>query len=409
LFANQDFFTLQKEYPTLKKSASQLGLLYMEFYLNSYFNKPEEAMKNVERVTANAHTWLSGEEHLQLSYLIADNCAKMQNYTDAASVYEQLVEQLSLYWDSNALKPYQEMALFYNILGMASPMEIIYPEQTTIPLKQDSAGLFTIEICTPDTGSIKFDFVMDFGANFCMIEEQYIEDLNIKIIADSIIIVKGGAGKGVYSKIGIAEEIYIGEIKLRNVPFLVFDKIIDFEAELKNDTVFQRLTDYGIKGIIGYHVLQAFEHLTIEKTKMVVSKYYEKPKQIPNMISFSYLTYIHVISSRKSLLMLFDSGSPESELNNNYLLKNHKENKNFIADSIEKAHLMDTQIFKYYKKKNFQFQCKIGNKKIHFPDIKIYDYLGIFPLLIDGMFGTDIISNNKQIIIDFKNMYFEVK
>jgi hypothetical protein len=404
LLGKQDIFTLNKEYPRLKKSSSEEGLLYMEFYLNSYFNKPEKAMEKVELIAQNASSWLNGEERLHVACLIADNSAKLQNYTNAAFVYEQLVEQLFPYWDSNLLKPYKEMALFYNILGMLSPMEIIYPEQTIIPLKQDSGGLFTIGISTPDSGAINFDFVMDFGANFSMIEEEYIEDLGIKIIADSII-VKGGSGIGVYSKIGVAEEIHIGEIKLKNVPFLILNKII--ELELENDTTSHHLTNYAIKGIIGYHVLQAFEYLIIEKTKLMVSKSIDRHKQAPNMIDFNNSLYIQAITSKSSLLMYFDSGSLESELNNNYILKNPKRNQNLSVDSIRKVHLGGIQLFKYHRKKNFQ--CKIGNKKIHFPEIKIYDDLGISSMLIDGIIGKDIISNNKQIIIDFKNMYFEVK
>jgi hypothetical protein len=404
LFANQDFFTLQKEYPRLKKSASEQGLLYMEFYLNSYFNKPEKAMENVELVAKNVSSWLNGDEQLKVACLIADNSAKMQNYTNAASVYEQLVEQLSLYWDSNWLRPYQEMAQFYNILKKASPMEVIYPEQVTIPLNQDSAGLFTMKVYSFDSESTKFDFVMDFGANFSMVEEQYIQDLKIKIIADSVI-VKGGSGVSVYSKIGIAEELYIEEIKLKNVPFLVVNEILDLELE--HDTTFHQLTNYKIKGIIGYHVLQAFEHLTIEKTKLTVSKSFDKHRQMPNMINFNYLSYIHVTSSKNSLLMLFDSGLFESELHSNYLLKNPKENQNLPVDSIRKAHFGGVQMFEYYKKENFQ--CKIGNKKIYFSDINIYNDLDISPILIDGIIGRDIILNNKQIIIDFKNMYFDVK
>ena len=120
LLAKRDFFTLQKEYPRLKKSASKEGLSYMKFYLNSYFNNYEEAMKDVELVAKNEFSWASGEEQLEVAHLIADNSAKMQDYANAAFVYEQLVEQLSPYWDSNALKPYQEIALLYNILGKSS-------------------------------------------------------------------------------------------------------------------------------------------------------------------------------------------------------------------------------------------------------------------------------------------------
>jgi hypothetical protein len=235
-----------------------------------------------------------------------------------------------------------------------------------------------------------------------MVEEQYIQDLKIKIIADSVI-VKGGSGVGVYSKIGVAEEIYIEEIKLKNVPFIVVNKIL----ELEKDTIYHHLVNYGIKGIIGHHVLEAFKYLTIEKTKLIVSKPPDKSKQMPNMINFNHLSYIHVITSKNSLLMFFDSGLFESELNNNYLSKNLKENQSLPVDSIGKVYIGAIQMFKYYKKKNFQ--CKIGNKKIRFSDIKIYNDLEISPILVDGIIGRDIILNNKQIIIDFINMYFKVK
>jgi hypothetical protein len=401
LIMNQDFFTLQKEYPHLKKSASEPWQLYAKFYLNSYFNKPEKANGTVELLSEYVFPIISGEERLSAAHLIADNEAKKGNYTDAASVYEQLLEQLTPQWDSNSLKPYQDMYKFYNVLQNVPPMEIAYThERTIIPLKQDTAGLFTMPVHSSGLEPVKLDFVIDFGANFCMIDERYVDDFGIKIIADSILL-QGGIGVSVYTKIGIADEIQIGEITLKNVLFFISSRKI-----VETDTI-SYLSNYEIQGVIGFPILQAFEHLTIEKTRLLISKSPTKSKHTPNMMIFAYRIYIKAVTPQRVLCLLFDSGASDSELNSNYLSKIPKGNQNLPVDSIQKGAYGGVQTFTYYKKKNFQ--CKIGDKKIHFPEINIYNDLALTFLLTDGSIGKDVILKHKQTIIDFKNMYFEVK
>jgi predicted aspartyl protease len=256
LLSNNDIFKLKEKYLFLKAEVGEPMQLLIEANLCSFFNQPAKANEKIDLLFSKYSDWLQNYQ-LKMALLMADNNAKLQNYKDAASIYAQLIEQLSPYLDEITLNSYKVMNRLYSSLQNVNSMEISCATIDTIPLKRDSAGLLTVPV-------LQFDFVLDFGAGFCMIEEKYAASLGIKILADSIIS-RTATGEDVYSKIGIADEIKIGDIKVKNVIFLISpDKILKDLPE--------RLSDYEIYGIIGFPVLKAFENLILTDSQLIVSK-----------------------------------------------------------------------------------------------------------------------------------------
>ncbi len=394
LFASQDFFTLKQEFPDLSKNASEQYRLLSMAYLDSYFNKPAQANETIQLLLQKYPDFL-GEKSYLVALLMADNYIKEQNYRFAASIYEQLIAQWEPYLSDTALAPYRNVFQMYKVLENIEPMFVSYDNaQAIVPLKNDAVGLLTFPVKTETSETI--DFVLDFGAGYSMIEEQYVDDFGIEILADSIL-AGSGVGIDIYSKIGIAKEIQIGEIKVQNVVFFIAPKIL---PESVSDSL-----HYEIKGIIGLPVLREWEHLTIKSSgELIVSKSTEKQKFPSNLIVNSNILYLQSVTPKNKLLMQFDSGGKRSHLTHLYLEKTKENTSKLIPDSISITSYGGTKKIPVYKKK--KFQCKIGHKKITLPLIDIYkeevSNYGMLPA--DGLIGRDIIDLNKETIIDFKNM-----
>lgn len=395
LFSKNDFFKLKDEYKQLKEKTSKPMQLFIESYLCSYFNQPEEANENIKSILAEYPDFLTAEHQLNMALLLSDNELKLQNYKNSASIYAQLIEQLTPYWDENSMKPYKSMYRLYNSLQNVKPMEISYlkyPHNTTISLKKDSVGLITLPVNSNNSVE-KLDFILDFGAGFCVTEEKYADSLGIKILADSIMSTTA-IGTTVYFKIGVADEILIGNIKIKNVIFLLSsNKILD--------NLPQSFASYEIYGIIGFPVLQILEKLTLTNSILTVSKSYNNSEYTSNMIICNNILFVQVVSQNDTLLMQFDSGTTNSYLTNRYLLKENAEN--LTMNSIKKGSVNGIKEFRVYKKQNFS--CRIGTKDIVIPLIDIYiDDLQTTSLPIDGVIGQDIMRECKTITVDFKNM-----
>jgi predicted aspartyl protease len=389
LLSNNDIFKLKEKYLSLKAEVSEPMQLLIESNLCSFFNQPAKSNEKIDLLFSKYSDW-SQNYQLQMALLMADNNAKLQNYQDVASIYAQLIEQLSPYLDEITLNSFEIMHRIYNSLQNVNSMEISYAAtDNTIPLKRDSAGLLTIPVS-------QFDFVLDFGAGFCMIEEKYAASFGIKILSDSII-VRAGTGEHVHSKIGIADEIIIGNIKAKNVIFLISpDKI------LKN--LPERLSNYEIHGIIGFPVLEAFENLILTDSQLIISKSLADTAHLSNMIIANNALFVEVITSEDTLLMQFDNGATDSYLTNRQL----SDCGDMTTDSVKTGSYNSMRVFKTCKKSNFFFQ--IGTKKIFIPVMDVYiDKIEDTNIPVDGVIGQDIIRKNKETIINFKSMYIDFR
>ena len=403
LFAEQKLFQLNKEYPSLKENASKEIQLWTESHIYCFFDKPEMSNQSIQELLSSDVDWLNTEIQIALIQLLADNSLKIQNYKQVASIYKQLIDQLKESVDTDFLITFEGRHKIYSALQNVPPMEVTYKKKREkIPIKQDLVGLLTLPVSS-STNTTTLDFVLDAGAGFSMIEEKYIDDFGIKILSDSITVTSGTLSSA-YAKIGVTEEINIGNITIRNVVFLISpNKLITIEENF-------RYPNYEIKGIIGFPIMKALENITISKKELKISKSKINSQLNSNMMIHNNCLFIQAYdyASRIPLCFQFDNGSANSSLSSLYLSKTMEKNQNLPLDSIEITSYGGSQIFRVLKKNNFS--CQIGSKQVVFPVIDIYvDDVNLTNLPIDGVIGKDVILKNKHIHFNFVNMHFYIK
>jgi hypothetical protein len=396
LFAKQDYWTLNEQYSVLKKQASKQYQLFTEAYLNYFFNKPEQSNDNIRQLFASYSNWISNSS-VSLCFMAASNMLTLQEYAKTASIYAQFIEQTETDLDSLSLYIYKNQHKLYKSLENIPPMQVFKSQkQTKIPLRKDIFGLLTLPVYSGKEKKDTLNFTIDFGANFSMIEEKFANIFNIRILSDSILI---GTPHGSYDygKVGVAEEIHLGNISITNVIFLIApNRIVDYYPENE------------MNAILGLPVLLALENLQITNSDLLISTSKQK-KCVPNMLMSNSSVFVQTKSSNQSLCMHFDSGTINSSLKKNYLSKN-KDNIDVSGkDSVSIAAWGEAQKIERLKIPNFS--CNIGNKTLQFPLIylEMGDYLSNNFVSADGVLGLDILSQHKKIVIDFKNMYFQIK
>ncbi len=395
LISSGNYFKLQHEYPRLEKESSEFMQLLCKAYIGSYFNKPNMANESIQLLTSKYKNQLEPSVHIRIALMMASNFATLYQFDYAVSIYEQLISQLEPHWDSVTMEGLKKMYRYYHAQRNALPLEISYQGNTVnLPLKTDSGGYFSLPVSNSKS---QLDFVIDFGAPCCMVEEKYANLLGIEIQPDSIGN-SDGSGTLIYTKVGFAKNIRIGEIELKNVIFMVSREGILDKAK-------SHVSDYEIKGIIGLPVFQAFENIAFTKSQLTVSKSNKKVSPISNLMFSNGVLFVQTITAQDSLIMQFDSGSKESFLTNQYLARGRENLSQLTEDSVGLWSFFGTKVTKIYQKPDFH--CKIGTKEFTFPTISIYMDGPANSSSLDGIIGLDVILKSRKTIIDFTNMWMD--
>jgi hypothetical protein len=397
LMGKEDYFALNEQYPLLKTQTSEPYQLLTEAYLNTFFNNPLKANENIQKLFFKYSNWLPIENQLFLTQLMIVNEINMQNYNKVVSIYTQLIEQLTPHYDSLSLSFLINNHKLYTSLINVPHIEVHHAKkQTKIPLSKDSWGLLTLPIYAGKTFTDTLAFTLDFGATLSIIEEKYVDIVGIRVLDDSIFI-SDLYGASHYGKIGVADVLNLGEIQIKNVVFLISPhRILD------------AYPDNEMYAILGFPVLHALEKLQISRSALLISHTKKQNKSSSNMLTSNFSLFVQAKVPKASLCLHFDSGRNGSNLTRNYLSKCQENIADFATDTISIGLLSGIKKMEVFTKNNFV--CRIGKRRLSFSSIYIdtADYLqGNIPC--DGVLGLDILLQHKKIIIDFKNMYFEVK
>jgi hypothetical protein len=404
LFAKQDFFELNKQYSLLKKQASEQYRLFMGAYVNSYFNKPAEANENIRQLYDKYPDWAPEGYPLFFSLMAVANEINMQKYDKAASIYTQIIEQYASVYDSISLSVLINLQKMFTPLADVPPMEVTYSKKPIkIPLKQDTHGLLNMPVYTGENNTDTLYFVVDLGSGMSAIEERFAETLKIKTLADSILMSDVYDSPYRYIKIGVADELNLGEIQIKNVVFLIYpDRIVaDF------------FPDDEVYALFGLPVMQLLEKIELSKSTLLISPSPKQLKKTQNILLSNGQMFVNTKTAKTFLFMHFDPGRNISMLTQNYLSKT-LDTAGLIFKPIDTMLVVDGKEIHHTepeKAVKTDFVCQVGGKKISIPFVYVetQDYLPGNYIPPDGVLGVDLILNNKKVIIDFKNMYFEVK
>ncbi|OQP40919.1 hypothetical protein A4H97_15040 [Niastella yeongjuensis] len=393
LLAKRHFFELQRalqsdayrDLPTYKR-------LYYQAFLHNFFHDLNTSNKEITQLLGNYKKQLS---HYQIGNLLMkkiENHVKLYQYRDA-----HLTTQLVLRKYRNSLSPGERedarnSDLIWKALQDLPPQTTTISSDTQIGYKRDLAGLITVPVSFVDSS---YYFVFDTGANFSVITESYarkafLRKLNVRFRVRAI------TGLQVSASLGIADELRLGSIIVKNVVFMIFpDSALSFARGM-----------YTIKGILGFPVIEQLQEVRIDKYNLTIPQVAED-RNIRNFGVDELLPVISVGYNTDVLAFTFDTGAQFTFLN-----------EPFYHDY---KSLIDTV--------GYSFEMQIGgaggvakSKAYRLPQIPI-TVAGQPALLKDvavktssttpkdklyyGNFGQDIMNQFKEMVINFRYMYVD--
>lgn len=297
LFEKRRYFELREELAKVRHDRDK-SIVFYRAVVENKFNRPERSIQFVEKFLKEPGKNADQKMIIEAHSLLADNYVKTYRYARAAAVYDLL---LTKFPELSA----EEKAAFRNVRGLWKAIANV-PSQTAefrgdslIQAKQERVGLYVpLEI-----NGHSESFIFDTGANISTINESEAKKLGL-VIYESDVEVGSISGNTVRSRLGVAKQLQIGNVTLKNVVFLVFP----------DESLFIKQINFQIRGILGFPAIEALRQVTWTSDKRIIIP--EKPDRsdLRNLALDGLTPLIRASYGSKDLTFAFDTGASTSIL-----------------------------------------------------------------------------------------------
>ena len=397
LINESKWFEVRDYHDKYKDSLSEFMRLFSSSLVNTYSNRPLDAIYNIQDLLQKYNERL-GTQSFIFSILMADNYAELQSYQYAHQVYTNLLNAKP-YLDSVTLTRVVENEKLYRSLAQIPPMQI-QPTQfsDTINTTFKNGGIF---FTAQYNGKYK-NTIFDTGASGVAVDEKTAKEIGAKILKDSILV-----NASQYCKLGLIDSLKIGNILIVNVPC----HILPNGFMSKDHDKIPKNKEIRFSAIIGCSVMKLISEIQIDldKNRMVFNSKETKEGNFNNLLLHHGVCIVSMRINGFPAMMYWDTGQQRVPVFTENFYREHLNDlpklsklKNGILGGLE-----GICNFSYYELKNLIFQ--IPDKKILFPNVQVIDsvqasefaFSNIFPC--DGRFGQ-LPSHVKMITINFKQM-----
>jgi hypothetical protein len=398
--ANDSLYKLYKSKQFLEldqyNSNTKQPLYY--FYKALYSN----ACNQPARSNQELNTFMQGKKDppITIAYeywtVRGDNYIKLFDYKNAAAVQRMLLKNFRERFDKEAYEGEINAVKIWESLIHEKAQRIIQPPATQIPLTHDLAGLINIKVNAAGTDT---NFVFDTGAGMSSITESLAKKLKFRFMPDTGIKVSGF--NGIYNpvRIAVADELKIGDIIVRNEPFLVFqDEALSFAGGA-----------YKINGIIGFPIAKGLGSITIAKDHLKIDGSAIADAAAHKNLFVEQLRPILFMQYRgKNLPFNFDTGANISQFSKTFY--------DHFGAELEKSGKVETNRFasaggaketKVLVVQNVKFAS--GQHEVIFPEIRIdLENYHVSGNELFGNIGQDLLKRYKEVTISFTGNYLKL-
>lgn len=223
---------------------------YVEACLDNVFNRLSDSEHKIDSLLKQKH--LLADSLLFTLYSIRkDNAVKLYRYKEAAATIKHVLASYGRFLTPEKKADWQNDLQLWAALENTPAQTIHIRKNTTLKLRADKAGLKNI---TVHAGKDSVDGIFDTGANISTLSESAARKMRLQIIPVAVK-VTSITGKEVVAKLAVADSLFIGNIELRNVVFLVFDD---------KDLAFSQI-GYQINCILGFPVIEAMKEIQLTR------------------------------------------------------------------------------------------------------------------------------------------------
>lgn len=400
-----DWFELRRVYEQADKEALMPMLkVFAESMISTQFNQPEKACASIRELMNNYGNEIGVSNMLGMGFMLASNEAKQGKYTDASQTLSTIIKTFEPYADSTSLAMHRQFEKQYRILGQYPTVnQTAVSPQTDfqIPFRLDSVGpkkKRALTMMIPAAINQKpQDIVFDTGAGVNVVSTKAAKELGLDLHETLTRVTGVNTQSGTFA---IAQEMQLGNLTLKNVPFFV----VDISSGVDSIDVYMKHLDM----IIGVDFINAMKEIQIdfEKKEIVIPQTFSsiQANETSNLSGgINSLFTVEGKGNEERLLFHLDTGAGGSILDNKYFLS-HKDylTTHCQTDTLRSAGAGGVIIEEAYILPNFQLEI---NGACHtFPKILVSTQGGAADLNY-GNFGMDYFLQFKKVIYNTQSMF----
>ncbi len=382
LIASQNYIELNQQYPNIKDKLSEMMRLKTEAILGSKFNRYEESCHAISALLNDHATELQTEDFSTLYSTLINNLSALGDYAQVKEVMQTIAPD-----DKEALN-------YFTMRENAPKFEIIFPEtDTELPFTIQNIGAGQHIMIEGEINGKKENYIFDTGCNeFNFVSIAFAEAHNFTFIFDSLHTTGSTGGDG-YCKVAVAPELKLGDIVLKNSLFLVYDDL------MLPDSI-------SLDPVLGTTVQRALGevHIVNSEQKMVIPR---KNTEIPSCGQNLFLEgsyYLSLQVNGKRTAMLFDTGSSNTSLNDNYY-NQHKKKTHATGTKGEATIGGFGKYSTYHVYTLPKVAFEVCNNSVTLNEIDVEVFRNSELPYVMGTVGTDFILAYSKVIINFNDMF----
>lgn len=339
----------------------------------------------------------SCQKKLKYYKLKNDNYIKLFDYANAYQTSRVLTTTFSKEHSAEELNDELNTQRIWEVLQWQKPQTIAAFSSVTVTAKKDIAGLITTPILANNTET---HFVFDTGAGISCITESMAKKLGLTILPDNNINVMSFTGVENKVLMGVAPELTMGGIIIRNAVFLVYP-----------DTAFTFAGGaYVINGIIGFPIIKELGTVTIAEDSLAFSKNKTSEKNERNLFIDQLRSILMLTYKGKMLPFNLDTGAKESTFTKSFyeLFKPYLEvNGTLVSEKTASAGGQEvTSEVLELKNQNI----KLGKITINLKRLQVDpSNYGVHGKVNYGNIGQDIIGQYKKVTMSFDDNYLTLE
>ncbi|MDR2920297.1 MAG: retroviral-like aspartic protease family protein [Tannerella sp.] len=389
LLEDADWFELEEVY-FRKKAEMQSDMLKQltEAMLHAHFNQPEAAINSLDTLLSYHQNELGFNSVSDLIALKSRLYAEQGLYQDASDNCAHFLNQLAAF---NVSKDSFPTHLFiqrhYDEIAYIPKPGIIRPDRDVeIPLEIKNSGLGNLMYIPVTVHGKEYHFMFDTGIDFTYLSDRMAKEMNIHISYESDEI--KGIGKEV-GKIGAIDSMQIGDMKIKDVLVMVGTSAIEGNEAFQVDAILG-LDFFRLVGEIQFFPKEGKVVFPINRTK--------RPKSGRNLMIDHNRLYLKAYSGKERLIFQMNTSDLSSGLYYPYYMKHEK-----LIESKGTKESMNVYRLP-------QLPLKIGKKKLKLKHVPVStEKMATIHQNGDGALGMDFITQFKKVVINFDQMFVEVK
>ena len=406
LINSSDLVALSGELPSLRGQVVKPLQALADALVAYHEGRHEDSNKAIAELSEYAPE-LGSEVVFNMLQLSVYNYLMSENYAEGAQIVDLILQTLPE-GDSTAesRESLEATQRWMSALAAKDKVTILRPQtDVSVPfeIREMGQGEHIIVRLSTNGGQVQQEAIFDTGCSFAnFISTKAAERMGVEIVAEDIIV--RGFGKG-YARLGILPEAKLGDVTIKNMTFLVVDKLVPDNVQV----------DGMCDMVLGTHVIRKLGEIRIEVQDKLLLLPQEQSvaPQRRNLFFNAGQYYLLCRDGEEQLTLHFDTGNVKTQLSSKYFTR-FQSKVEAEGGEVERSRSggfggvkwCDVRTLPKVKLEVERETLKLDSIAVNLPTN--YEDGELFVEEYDGSAGVDFITSAQRVTLDLKRMFFRI-